>query len=107
MKRTLGRQRVSLTLLSNKKSIKSCANKIEPLSNLVVNIVGREIIGGPHISDSSYVIRLQVFIGEVVASGSNSEVSSTAWLLQQFFMVSCYYVILSSRPLDQISLLNI
>ena len=35
----------------------------------------------------SYVIRLQVFIGEVVASGSNSEVSSTAWLLQQFFMV--------------------
>jgi hypothetical protein len=27
-----------------------------------------------------------VFIGEV--SGSNSEVSSTAWLLQQFFMVN-------------------
>ncbi|KZS12306.1 thyrotropin-releasing hormone receptor [Daphnia magna] len=36
----------------------------------------------------SYVVRLQVFISEV--SGSNSEVSSTAWLLQQFFMLLYY-----------------
>ena len=33
----------------------------------------------------SYVIRLQVFINEVMTT--ETEVSSVAWLLQQFFMV--------------------
>lgn len=38
----------------------------------------------------SYVVRLQVFIADVVASssGTSPEVSSATWLLQQFFMVS-------------------
>ena len=35
----------------------------------------------------SYVIRLQVFVSDVMATGG-TETSPTIWLLQQFFMVS-------------------
>ena len=37
----------------------------------------------------SYVIRLQVFVNDVMAT-KTTETSSTDWLLQQFFMVTKY-----------------
>ena len=39
---------------------------------------------------NSYVIRLQVFVNDVMATNS-TETSSTDWLLQQFFMVTKYH----------------